>query len=78
MGTPDVNFNLADSYFTLLKNLSPNNKLEFIGQLSKSMKTTKIKKDTSWEALSDDREPDQSAEDFVEQLKMHTHPNAVR
>jgi len=30
MKTADVNINLVDSYFTLLKNLSPNNKLELI------------------------------------------------
>lgn len=44
MSTPDVNINLVDSYYTLLKNLSPNNKLELIARLSKSMKTTKVKK----------------------------------
>lgn len=69
MSTPDVNINLVDSYYTLLKKLSPNNKLELIARLSKSMKTTKIKKDTSWEALFGAWEIDQSADDFVEQLK---------
>mgnify|MGYP003537550086 FL=1 len=33
------------------------------------MKTTKAKKDTSWEALFGAWELDQSADDFVEQLK---------
>lgn len=69
MNTADVNINLFDSYFTLLKNLSPNNKLELIARLSKSMKTTIVKKDTSWEALFGAWELDQSADDFVEQLK---------
>ena len=69
MSTTDVNINFVNSYFTLLKNLSPNNKLELIAQLSKSMKTTKAKKDTSWEALFGAWELDVPADDFVEQLK---------
>ncbi len=69
MKTADMNINLVDSYFTLLKNLSPNNKLELIARLSKSMKTTKAKKDTSWEALFGAWELDVPTDDFVEQLK---------
>jgi len=69
MKTSDVNMNLVDSYFTLLKNLSPNNKLELIARLSKSMKTTKAKDDNSWEALFGSWELDQSADEFVNELK---------
>lgn len=70
MKTVDVNISLVDSYFTLLKSLSPNNKLELIARLSKSMKTTKEKKkDTSWEALFGSWELDQSADEFVAELK---------
>ena len=69
MKTTDININLVDSYYTLLKNLSPNNKLELIARLSNSMKTTKVKKDTSWEALFGSWELDQSADEFIDELK---------
>lgn len=69
MKTADININLVDSYYALLKSLSPNNKLELIARLSKSMKTTKSKKDTSWEELFGSWELDQSTEEFIEDLK---------
>ena len=69
MKTADINTNLIDSYFTLLKSLSPDNKLELIAKLSKSMKTTKKSKDISWKSLFGALEIDQSAEDFVADLK---------
>ena len=69
MKTADININLVDSYYTLLKSLSPNNKLELIARLSKSMKTTETKKDASWEALFGSWELDQSADEFIDELK---------
>ncbi len=69
MKTADINTTLIDRYFTLLKSLSPDNKLELIAKLSKSMKTTKKSKDISWKSLFGALEIDQSAEDFVADLK---------
>jgi hypothetical protein len=69
MRTADRNTNLIDSYFTLLKSLSPNNKLELIAKLSQSMQTTKETKDNSWKSLFGALELDQSADYFVEDLK---------
>lgn len=70
MKSADINTSLVDSYYMLLKSLSPNNKLELIARLSKSMKTTKkTKEDTSWEALFGSWELDQPADEFVEELK---------
>jgi hypothetical protein len=69
MKTADININLVDSYYTLLRSLSPNNKLELIARLSESMKTTKSKKDTSWEELFGSWELDQSTDEFIEDLK---------
>ena len=69
MRSADLNTNLIDSYFILLKGLSPNNKLELIAKLSKSMKTTKKAKDDSWKSLFGALELDQSADDFVSDLK---------
>ena len=69
MKAADTNINLVDSYYTLLKSLSPNNKLELIARLSKSLKTAKKSKDNSWKSLFGAWELNQSADDFVDQLK---------
>jgi hypothetical protein len=69
MKTIEINTNLIDSYFTLLKSLSPNNKLELISRLSKSIKTTRKTKDISWKSLFGALELDQTVDDFVEDLK---------
>lgn len=69
MKSEDINLNLVDSYYTLLKSLSPNNKLELISRLSKSMKSKESKKDTSWETLFGSWELDQSTDEFIIELK---------
>lgn len=69
MKTTDIDTTLINSYFTLLKSLSPNNKLELIAKLSKSLKETKKEKDHSWKSLFGSLELDQSADDFVADLK---------
>ncbi|MDQ2863125.1 MAG: hypothetical protein M3R50_05635, partial [Bacteroidota bacterium] len=48
---------------------SPNSKLELIERLSKSMKTTKKTKDNSWKSLFGALVIDESADEFVEELK---------
>lgn len=69
MKSVDINASLIDSYFMLLKSLSPNNKLELIAKLSNSMKTTQKTKDVSWKSLFGFLKLDQSADEFVESLK---------
>ena len=69
MNTADINTNLVDSYFSLLKNLSSDNKLELISRLSTSMKTNKKVKDESWKSLFGALELNQPADEFVEDLK---------
>ncbi len=69
MNATDINTYLIDSYFMLLKNLSPNNKLELIAKLSQSMKKTEKEKDNSWKSLFGAFELDQSVDDFVADLK---------
>lgn len=70
MKTADLNTTLIDSYYTLLKSLSPNNKLELIARLSKSMKTTKKReKGISLESLYGSWESDQTADELIEELK---------
>lgn len=69
MRTANVTANLIDNYFMLLKNLSPDNKLDLIARLSKSLKTTEIKADDSWKSLFGAMILDQSADNFVDELK---------
>lgn len=70
MKTADLNTNLIDSYYTLLKSLSPNNKLELIARLSKSMKTTKKKeKEISLDELYGSWVSDQTADELVAEFK---------
>ena len=69
MKPTDTNTDLIESYFTLLKNLSPNNKLELIARLSNSLKTSKKPKKSSWKSLFGALELDQSDDDFIASLK---------
>lgn len=70
MKTADLDTTLIDSYYTLLKSLSPNNKLELIARLSKSMKTTKKRdKEVSLESLYGSWESDQTADELIAELK---------
>lgn len=69
MKNADININLVDSYYVLLKNLSPENKLELIARLSKSMVTAKQTKDKTWKALFGSLALDQSADEFIDELK---------
>jgi len=70
METADLSSTLTDSYYTLLKNLSPNNKLELISRLSKSMQTSnKRENEISLESLYGSWESDQSADELIAELK---------
>ena len=69
MKATDINTNLINSYFTMLKSLSPNNKLELIAKLSKSMKSSGNEKTISWKSLFGALEIEQSADDFVADLR---------
>lgn len=70
MGSTNLNKDLVDSYYMMLKGLSQNNKLELIARLSESMKTVKKNKvDMSWEDLFGAWELDQPTDEFLEDLK---------
>jgi hypothetical protein len=71
----EIKINLVDSYFMLLKNLSPDHKLELISLLSKSITTSDIKNDQSWKSLYGAMELDQPVEDFIDELKKERHFN---
>jgi len=79
MKPADINMNLVDSYYTLLKNLSPNNKLELIARLSKSMTTSKkAKKEVSLSSLYGSWVSEQSADELVDELKKARNFNRQR
>ena len=70
MKTSDINTTLIDNYFSFLKNLSSDSKLELIARLSKSMKTTKkSKKEVSLSSLYGSWESEQSADEIIAELK---------
>jgi hypothetical protein len=70
MKTTDINATLIDSYFSFLKDLSADSKLELISRLSKSMKTSrKTKKEISLDSLYGSWESEQSADEIIADLK---------
>lgn len=75
MKSSDINTSIIDHYYALLKSLSPNNKLELIARLSKSMKFTKNAKDDSWKSLFGALKIDQSADEFIEGLQQDRNFN---
>lgn len=79
MKTTDANINLVDSYYTLLKSLSPNIKLELIARLSKSLKTTaKKQEEVSLSSLYGSWASEQSADELVDELKKARNFNRKR
>lgn len=72
--TPD---SIINRYFTLLKNLSADDKLELISRLSDSMKTNQQEEtDDSWKSLFGALILEQPVEEFVEDLKKDRHFNS--
>ncbi len=69
MKTSELNTSMLDSYYRLLENLSPDNKLELISRLSRSMKTTKKTSDDAWKKLYGALLLDESADEFIDGLK---------
>lgn len=61
--------NVVDNYFLLLKNLSPDNKLELISKLSNSLKNKELTDDISWKSLFGALKLDKNTDDFIEDLK---------
>ena len=69
MKTTDIDINLIDSYFSLLKNLSSNGKLELIAKLSESIKTKKSQKTESLSSLYGAFISQQSADDLINDIE---------
>jgi predicted metal-binding transcription factor (methanogenesis marker protein 9) len=69
MKATDLNINLIETYFGLLKNLSADSKLELIAKLSNSMKSTKRTKDDSLKSLYGAFISKQSADEIINDIK---------
>ena len=79
MKTGNIDTKLLDNYFSFLKNLSSDHKLELIARLSKSMKTSKkTKKEVSLSSLYGSWESDQSADEIIAELKSARNFNIER
>lgn len=79
MKTADINSTLIDTYFSLLRNLSSDSKLELITRLSQSMKTSKRKsKKVSLDSLYGSWNSEQSADEIIAELKNARNFNRER
>ena len=79
MKTGNIDTKLLDNYFSFLKNLSSDHKLELIARLSKSMKTSKkTKKEVSLRSLYGSWESEQSADEIIAELKSARNFNNER
>lgn len=68
MNTTDTNTKLIDSYISLLKNMSAQNKLELISKLTSTVKKDLVKdKDDFYKAFGGWDE-NESAEDLIESI----------
>lgn len=61
--------NTINNYYTLLNSLSPNIKIELIARLTKSINLKTTLKDTSWKSLFGAIKFDNSADEFILELK---------
>lgn len=69
MKAADLNFNLIDSYFELLNNLSPASKRELISKLSDSLKGSQKPSNKSLKDLYGAFVSKKSAEEIITDLK---------
>lgn len=75
----NMNTALMDNYYSLLKNLSADHKLELIARLSKSIKSSKkTKKEISLSSLYGSWVSEQSADELITELKNARNFNRKR
>lgn len=68
MKATDINIHIIDNYFGLLKNLSPDNKLELITKLSNSLKSSKQEKEKSLNELFGAFKSKKSADQIIDEI----------
>ncbi len=69
MKTIDVNTNFIETYFGLLKNLSPDIKLDIIGKLSKTIKSDLNEQNKSLKDSFGAWQSDKSADEIILELR---------
>ena len=69
MNLSSQNISLADYYFSFLKNLNQESKLDLISKLSQSLKASENKEDTSLQSLFGAYESDETAEEIITELR---------
>lgn len=69
MNTADINTKLIDSYMSMLKNMSAQNKLELISKLSNTVKTDLEQEKTDFYKAFGGWDKNESAEDLIETIK---------
>ncbi len=73
MKTTDVHTNLINGYIRLLKNLSPDNKLDLIEKLTKSLRLDLTGERTSLKQAFGAFQSDQSADELIRELRDSRH-----
>ena len=68
MNTADINTKLIDSYISLLKNMSAQNKLDLISKLSNTVKTDLEQEKTDFYKAFGGWDKTESAEDLIETI----------
>lgn len=67
---------IADNFFSMIKNLSADVKLELISKISNSLKGTKKEiRDDSWKTLFGAWQSDESAEEMIEMIRASRNTN---
>lgn len=69
MNTADLNVDLVNNYFAMLKHLNNREKAELITRLKHSIQSKNAAKEDDWESLFGSFKLDQPAEDFIAGLK---------
>lgn len=69
MEAVDFNTKLIDGYMGLLRNLSPDGKLDLISKLSESLKSTSKDKEPSLKDLFGSFQSKESAEELIEGIR---------
>lgn len=66
---------IADNYFDMLKNLSPDIKLELISRMSESMRTERTHDKESWKNLFGAFQSEHTAEEIIADLRKYRYVN---
>jgi hypothetical protein len=69
MNTADINTKLIDSYMSLLKNMSPQNKLDLISRLTKTAKRDLDQEKADFYKAFGGWDKNESAEDLIATIK---------